>query len=648
MTKWVDVEHDPNAIKVLDHGFVVLIDIMGNDSAIANAARTSYGSGTKKTSDDRALIRHLIRNQHTSPIEMVELKFLLKMPIFIARQHVRHRTACLSGDTLLDFDLPGNAIEHKYRRMQMKVSDFHSKWHFGEFGNKNKEIDLSWIENEKLYIASEIGSWFLNRKDQLASVAIMKKAKNNKLIPHYYGKDVKLFYTSLVEKSNFKRNRLKTMNLRSLNEDTKELFYSNIVDIWKSGQKETYEISIRIDDKIINKIETSKDHLFFTEYGWKKLNDIKQGDKIWALTRSGNEISCEPIVESTEDEIWAPCFGYETQYSISSFGKVVRTMAGKACNTGRIKNNTIVNDRAVVGLSKNSKTTVHSIQRLILQSFLGDNPGLLACHKNGNSLDNRLSNLYWGTEQDNSNDAIRHDTTTRIKGRLLPILDITSTGIKETYDIQVEGEFHNFSANGFIVHNSINEYSARYSIMSDECYLPELDRFQEQNKTNKQASGDSLDYTIANDLRRTLDCSYVTAYDNYTYALDNGLSRELARIQLPVANYTEMYWKIDLKNFFNYIKLRMDKQHAQFEIVQYAEAMYTLVKQLLPLSCEAFEDYWFNAKSFSKQELDILGSLLRNEISLTETITSDLLSKNELNDFIAKLTEIYNGNATVR
>ena len=512
MTAYSDIKDSANVIQVLDHGFVILTDHMGNDHDIAQSARTSYGKGTKQTSDDVALIRYLFRKQHTSPIEMAELKFMIKMPIFVARQHVRHRTACLSGDTLLDFDLPGNAIEHKYRRIQMKLSDFHNKWHFGEFGNKNQNIDLSWIENEKLYIASEIGSWFLNRKDQLKSVAILKKAKNNKLIPHYYGKDVKLFYANLIEKSNFKRDKLKTMNLRSLNEDTKELFYSNIVDIWKSGQKETYEISIRIDDKIINKIETSKDHLFFTEYGWKKLNDIKPGDKIWALTRSGNEI----INEST--------------------------------------------------------------------------------------------------------------------GRLLPILDITSTGIKETYDIQVEGEFHNFSANGFIVHNSINEYSARYSIMSDECYLPELDRFQEQHITNKQASGDVLDHTIANDLRRTLDCSYVTAYDNYTYALDNGLSRELARIQLPVAQYTEMYWKIDLKNFFNYIKLRMDKEHAQMEIVAYAEAMYKLVKPLFPITSQAFEDYWLNSRTFSALELKLLKECLMKNLD-TSLIESDKMSKNELNDF---------------
>ncbi len=180
---------------------------------------------------------------------------------------------------------------------------------------------------------------------------------------------------------------------------------------------------------------------------------------------------------------------------------------------------------------------------------------------------------------------------------------------------------------------SINEYSARYSIMSDECYLPELDRFQKQHATNKQASGDKTELYIAANMRETLIDSYHTTYENYKHALDEGLSRELARIQLPVAQYTEMYWKIDLKNFFNYIKLRMDKEHAQMEIVAYAEAMYNLVKPLFPITCQAFEDYWLNSRSFSAMELKLLGGLLNNTFSMDDINASTILGKNELNDF---------------
>src|SRR5258706_6071274 len=81
------------ALPVLDHGFVRVVDYMGDDAAIVQAARVSYGKGTKRLREDRGLIRYLLRHQHTTPFEMVELKFHVKLPIFVARQWIRHRTA---------------------------------------------------------------------------------------------------------------------------------------------------------------------------------------------------------------------------------------------------------------------------------------------------------------------------------------------------------------------------------------------------------------------------------------------------------------------------------------------------------------------------------------------------------------------------
>jgi thymidylate synthase (FAD) len=81
---------------VLSHGFVVLVDYMGNDAAIVQAARTSYGQGTRSVRDDRGLVRYLLRHRHTTPFEMVEYKFLVRLPIFVARQWIRHRTSSVN------------------------------------------------------------------------------------------------------------------------------------------------------------------------------------------------------------------------------------------------------------------------------------------------------------------------------------------------------------------------------------------------------------------------------------------------------------------------------------------------------------------------------------------------------------------------
>lgn len=89
-----------DAIKCLDKGFVRLVETMGGDDAIVQAARVSYGKGTSKVSQDRGLIRYLMRHRHTTPFEMVEFKFHCKMPIFVARQWVRHRTANINEYSL--------------------------------------------------------------------------------------------------------------------------------------------------------------------------------------------------------------------------------------------------------------------------------------------------------------------------------------------------------------------------------------------------------------------------------------------------------------------------------------------------------------------------------------------------------------------
>src|SRR5213595_2235446 len=94
-------------LHVPSNGFVRLVDYMGSDQSIVQAARVSYGAGTKSVREDRGLIRYLMRHDHTTPFEMVVLKFHIKAPIFVVRQWVRHRTACLAEGTEIYFDLPG-------------------------------------------------------------------------------------------------------------------------------------------------------------------------------------------------------------------------------------------------------------------------------------------------------------------------------------------------------------------------------------------------------------------------------------------------------------------------------------------------------------------------------------------------------------
>ena len=177
---------------------------------------------------------------------------------------------------------------------------------------------------------------------------------------------------------------------------------------------------------------------------------------------------------------------------------------------------------------------------------------------------------------------------------------------------------------------NLNEYSGRYSVMSDDFYFPKGSSLKPQSTTNKQGREDGKlpnPGEIEFEIFRVFDGA-TTAYKNL---LDWNLSRELSRIVLPVSNYTEVIWKIDLNNFFKFYQLRSDS-HSQEEIQHYANAMWNLVEPHFPLCCEAFSDYGLNAKTFSKQEMDIIkdnldGSWKMDKYGLSDRESTEFLEK---------------------
>ena len=152
---------------------------------------------------------------------------------------------------------------------------------------------------------------------------------------------------------------------------------------------------------------------------------------------------------------------------------------------------------------------------------------------------------------------------------------------------------------------SVNEYSGRYSVMSNEFYTPKT--FEKQSKTNAQGRSESLD-NIKGKLQFGFNRIHGEAYKQYEEFLDEDLARESARGLLPVSNYTEAYWKCNMKNFLHMIKLRADS-HAQWEIQEYANAMYDLVEPKFPIICEAFEDYQQYGINLSNQEAKLVKAM---------------------------------------
>lgn len=183
-----------------------------------------------------------------------------------------------------------------------------------------------------------------------------------------------------------------------------------------------------------------------------------------------------------------------------------------------------------------------------------------------------------------------------------------------------------FIARQWIRHRTanVNEYSARYSILDREFYLPETAHLATQSEINNQGRGAPLGTEESAHVLELLKRDAQQCFDTYDFLLNDGgdgtrkdeertpLARELARMNLPLSTYTQWYWKIDLHNLFHFLKLRADS-HAQYEIRAYAETMYQMVARWVPLAAEAFEAYRMGGTLLSKGGLEAVRRLIRGE-----------------------------------
>ena len=189
-----------------------------------------------------------------------------------------------------------------------------------------------------------------------------------------------------------------------------------------------------------------------------------------------------------------------------------------------------------------------------------------------------------------------------------------------------------FIARQWIRHRTanVNEYSARYSILDKEFYLPAKDQLSVQSKSNRQGRGDLISGEQADEVLKILKDDATRTYENYEKMLNErfdgttidegkaGLARELARMNLTLNSYTQWYWKTDLLNLLNCYFLRADS-HAQYEIRVYAETMLDTVKKWVPITHAAFLDYRVGAAHISSKGLNVIRSLLSGkDISFEE------------------------------
>lgn len=231
-----------------------------------------------------------------------------------------------------------------------------------------------------------------------------------------------------------------------------------------------------------------------------------------------------------------------------------------------------------------------------------------------------------------------------------------------------------FVSNQWVRHRmwSYNQMSGRYSEMPDEFYVPDENVITTQNPDNKQGGTSDLvqfertpiTLEICRDDKGELkvlgyneswkdhfEKDQINDTASYQQYLQSGMRKELARINLPLSQYTEMYATVDLHNLFHFLKLRQDS-HAQYEIRVYADALLELIRPIIPISVKAYEDYILNGVYFSKQEQEVLNDILdifwhHCELSdedwkekLSELVSEKISNKRERAELMAKFTKI--------
>jgi thymidylate synthase (FAD) len=563
--------------KLLDHGFIRVVDYMGNDSAIVQAARVSYGAGTKKVSEDKGLINYLMRHSHCyhKDTEVLTKRGWLKWSD--CNEYETFAVPTTDNKILFEklkivsFNYDDELHCFKSSRMSFKVTKEH-RMYFKP--HEKDKYDIYKIDD-----MLQFGSFYSikNYKKEEDSL----KSQEFALIGFYLGSgNLETngscgFYLKKEKKIHYIKNLLSNLNIKYINKE------------YEGG---ACSISFKTPEYI-------KKHI-------SNLSENKNKDFI-----------------GLEDITYDQCVGLFDGL-VNSNGSIKKDRSQIDLDSSAPQLLKIFETvGSLLGYDVHSKSSIQTI------AYFGLNKALEA-QKQYFSKEHYRGKVY---------------CTTSSTGLLLVRGNSNSSGFvcgNSTPFEMCEIKFHVkcpiFVARQWIRHraSSTNEYSARYSIVDNEYYLPDINKVALQSISNKQGRGENADEELAQDLIDNIKSTSEHQYAHYNNMLEKGIAREIARISLTLNYYTEFYWKINLHNLMHFLALRADS-HAQYEIRVYALQMLEIMKAWVPYTYDAFLDYKMNATSFSEKMLNIIKRKMNGEEIKQE---DSGLSKREWEDFQNKLS----------
>jgi thymidylate synthase (FAD) len=550
-------------VPVLDKGFVRLVDWMGNDSRVVQAARVSYGEGTKTVREDAGLIDYLVRNRHCYHPEMEVLTV----------NGWKRWSDC--GDEE-DFLVP-DPHTRQYRREKLVVKSW------------DVEEDLYTFQNNRMSykVTSGHKMWFKGKyQDEFSKVKVEEMKKWGHFDPtlgyrlSYNGTDVPWELLDTNPQAEFSGFFMGDGSFSSINTVTFRL---------KKKRKVTYLLNLLSELDITPNVHRE------TEDGVTVITlqrpEFLSYYVVPPTSRPDSNRLDKPLVRGL-----AP--------SLDARG-VKGLWVGLVNSDGHVKK-----DRPQISYSSWSDEFLHLFETLgVIMGY--DVHGSLhnskVAYQQGNTtLESRSQ--YHGKESYKGKVYCATTSTGLLAVRGSPdgygfICGNTSPLEMVVFTFHIKLPLFVF---GQLVRHrmaSLNAMSARYSVMKDEFYIPDVVRTQ--STTNKQGSDGGTEDEINEVARRMISRVSADGYEDYEYLLGMGVAREQARMVLSQNLYTEVYWKQDLHNLFHLLKLRMDS-HAQKEIQDYANALFGLIQPLVPNAVTSWTRHTLDSTTLSSTEVSIL------------------------------------------
>ncbi|MGD1712226.1 FAD-dependent thymidylate synthase [Dapis sp. BLCC M172] len=402
--------------------------------------------------------------------------------------------------------------------------------------------------------------------------------------------------------SNDAKNMQESISRRTiltLDTKTNQLVSSKITNIYINGEKETYTIKT-VSGK---EIRATLEHQFWTNQGWKRLKEFNSSTQLCEVELTGNKIAPQEInflEKEILDEKWIPVRNYEG-YEVYSWSNLYSYIP-----QGWRKNySQLLSNSQIEKLSKNylfaslsdgidsGKVSPVNIDRLVVEKFkpLAENEQLEVRHLNGNSFDNRLENLAWGSSKDNKIDNIRNNSLSCRRGVFVGIESIEKFGKEITYDIEVEHPDHNFIANGLVVHNSFDVQSYRFcsgkviavaegkTDLETAFYLRPVGEYSDRQGKKYYYSAEQREQ----DLQWCLE-----AAKKYKLDMEFGMSEEHARGKIPFDYRQHFVVSFNCRSLLHFLDLRF-KKNAQLEIQKLCELMWPHVQDWVPNIADWYE-----------------------------------------------------------